>query len=866
MAVSTSTALMPTVPHKHNDLSWETIKPSTVKPSKVPDDSEHITAVLETSKIIRMSTLSVSSQGPQTHEHPQASALTPSPSLRVPAPTQGPAPGALEPPRPPSSNKAFAPAPSVKDSVPGIFEEFNTEQITTLIPTKTRKQSRTPTVMKSSVIQPSVVVSQAPLFTTALPSKPGGMSSTSPSTVPTFPGGPSNSTTGVGGTDHTSEIIIGSAVAVFLLAIVVLGTLLCLRWKRRRTKTPAINTDDLWMNSFDTNNHMMPLPSLTTCAPEMEVPVKNENIYTVAFPYQPLQDGHLSLHKGDKLRLVETADNGWWRGVSVKKGKSGWFPSSYVTAEDIASSENKTIGSNDEIFTPDEEENKQKTGLERQISSFQIKRMTDTEVVKENNTFAVIEEQENAKDVQGWVNMAASMSMMSLPTTELSYSTNLTDFTTAANGQRFRAVYAYKPVNRGEMGLREGELVTCQERDRNGWMLGRKTRSGEQGWFPAVYVDQVSSDDESICDPEIPDTYDLLDSNKLHKVDQTFVGIDHEVVLPFSSPVPGDLALVPGETVTVLQTLANGWWFGVKEQDCGWFPATFVEMAEDTTPAEAPDQHNQLTSKEVAALLLSGFSKSSYPEQQQITPKTASTHKSTNKKGSVSLQVNVAFRKHKSDDRLDSTSISSQNTVTELRPHRKAPPPPPASLRNSEAMSEAASDLGPQLDGTLRRPARRAPAPPVSKDARLTSKGSAEKLEVSSSQSKPPDMSIVLINGKRPKLQKITPDRLNEKHLNPMIRPSTRGFMARPTDSSKDIWESRPEKRLLERNNHRSNHSNRASSNLSSYLSSPVHGLDSPRLELDGTYLATGLPSPVSGSSLMSEKLVQSLTGQTFRQ
>ena len=30
--------------------------------------------------------------------------------------------------------------------------------------------------------------------------------------------------------------------------------------------------------------------------------------------------------------------------------------------------------------------------------------------------------------------MAASISMMSLPTTEFSYSTNLTDFTTAANG------------------------------------------------------------------------------------------------------------------------------------------------------------------------------------------------------------------------------------------------------------------------------------------------------------------------------------------------------------------------------------------------------------------------------------------------
>lgn len=60
-------------------------------------------------------------------------------------------------------------------------------------------------------------------------------------------------------------------------------------------------------------------------------------------------------------------------------------------------------------------------------------------------------------------------------------------------GVHFRAIYSYKPVCKGEMGLKEGELVVCKERDRNGWMLGMKPKTKEEGWFPAVYVDAVKA-------------------------------------------------------------------------------------------------------------------------------------------------------------------------------------------------------------------------------------------------------------------------------------------------------------------------------------------------------------------------------------
>ena len=286
---------------------------------------------------------------------------------------------------------------------------------------------------------------------------------------------------------------------------------------------------------------------------------------------------------------------------------------------------------------------------------------------------------------------------------------------------------------------------------------------------------------------------------------------------------------------------------------------------EDTTPIEAQSQQDYLTSKEVAALLLSGLSKSN-SHQQQTPPKptNSETNGTTGPKESTSSQNSTALRKHESNEHLETSSVSSQNTATELRPHRKAPPPP-SSLRTSAAMSEAASDggFGLQQDGTLRRPARRAPAPPSARqNARVKVNGTREKVGVSNPESKLPEKHVLYIGGKRPKLQKITPDRLEEKHLNPMIRPSTRGFMPRPIDRSRDIWESRPEKRLLESKHHKSNDRNRDSSNLGSNAASSVHGWSPAGPGSDITCQASGQPSPVSRSNLMSDRLLQSLTGQ----
>ena len=53
------------------------------------------------------------------------------------------------------------------------------------------------------------------------------------------------------------------------------------------------------------------------------------------------------------------------------------------------------------------------------------------------------------------------------------------------------ALYDYTAQLKGELSLEKGDILLGKEKDRNGWMHGVKETYGQEGWFPAVYVDEV---------------------------------------------------------------------------------------------------------------------------------------------------------------------------------------------------------------------------------------------------------------------------------------------------------------------------------------------------------------------------------------
>lgn len=84
------------------------------------------------------------------------------------------------------------------------------------------------------------------------------------------------------------------------------------------------------------------------------------------------------------------------------------------------------------------------------------------------------------------------------------------------------------------------------------------------------------------------------------------------------------------------------------------------------------------------------------------------------------------------------------------------------------------------------RPARPAPPPPkngdskVKKDGKISA-GNNSKIQTSKTPDSVSKKPLILIHGKKLKMLKVLRSHLDEKQLNPMIRPSTRGFIPKPT-------------------------------------------------------------------------------------
>ena len=59
---------------------------------------------------------------------------------------------------------------------------------------------------------------------------------------------------------------------------------------------------------------------------------------TAKFHYRARQEDELSIRKGDKIIVQKKSNEGWWKGES--NGRSGWFPSNYVTEGPVQVSTN----------------------------------------------------------------------------------------------------------------------------------------------------------------------------------------------------------------------------------------------------------------------------------------------------------------------------------------------------------------------------------------------------------------------------------------------------------------------------------------------------------------------------------------------
>lgn len=67
----------------------------------------------------------------------------------------------------------------------------------------------------------------------------------------------------------------------------------------------------------------------------------------VKFSYAAEREDELSLVKGTRVIVMEKCSDGWWRGSY--NGRSGWFPSNYVTEDADGSASNDSAGLSDKL-------------------------------------------------------------------------------------------------------------------------------------------------------------------------------------------------------------------------------------------------------------------------------------------------------------------------------------------------------------------------------------------------------------------------------------------------------------------------------------------------------------------------------------
>ncbi|XP_046375024.2 nascent polypeptide-associated complex subunit alpha, muscle-specific form-like [Haliotis rufescens] len=345
-------------------------------------------------------------------------------------------------------------------------------------------------------------------------------------------------------------ILVPVCVVVLLILAIVLVT--CIRRRKSAKKQTAAQNPDLWVNTRAEISLVPQTPSAIETPTEIVPGFKpGDRVYRVIYGFTAQLEGQMTIAEKELVKVTEMADNGWWRGVSQSGERSGWFPGCYVE-------ETKKAG--------DGEEGPQ-TKRSR-VSSFMLKK-------RERNR------KKSATAVSPYCQSPDYPVPPLYASTSALPSLNSADIRWFNDGRLYRALFAYQGSSKGELSIQEGDILRAWEKDRNGWMHGRKEADREEGWFPAVYVDEIPSDTASISGESThscPITYDQLAPNKTRASDQEWLGIEHRALHPYPGYSETDLTFDIGDIVIIYETLDNGWWLGSRGEEVGWLPGSYLEI------------------------------------------------------------------------------------------------------------------------------------------------------------------------------------------------------------------------------------------------------------------------------------------------
>ncbi|XP_060065822.1 uncharacterized protein LOC132546141 [Ylistrum balloti] len=553
--------------------------------------------------------------------------------------------------------------------------------------------------------------------------------------------------------------LCGVGIVLFFITFAIFC---CLRKKPSKNNKEEIRTHDLWVSTTATSDMGVastadPLPgfeSITeTILTDYRKSLSNgqkecssdEVHYKALHSYDVTQEGQLAFRKGDTITVLEKTNDGWWKGTL--DGREGWFPGSFVKAvqhKSITDGDDKKDGV-DEL----ESENQKP-----RVSSFLLSKDQRPRSMhlprSHSDRYSPMRQLTPKRD--SWA-LGKEVSTPRVPQLEKKED-NVVDGSSAnhirdpilyaAAGKRYQALYPYTANFKSEISLQEGEIIKGIEKDKNGWMKGQRECTGETGWFPAVYVQELNE----VAIPMrgiVEDTQVYRQLLVNDSKDQEVICIEHIAVCPFAAENDQDLSFDIGDTVLVFDTLENGWWLGCNGDDVGWFPGAYVQIVTDgqsyvdeygntkdslgrmNVTSPLPVTSNMSTSQLSVrsddnvslASDVSGRDRSGRQTMDIGSPGTLSTFSAAKSDRSAST---LSVQSRSDDDMsMSSGTMDSKGSGKRIKPKRKAPKPP--------VDATGASKLPTPI-----KPTRQAPAPPGQNHSTPEQRGVSEALGVGKSE------------------------------------------------------------------------------------------------------------------------------------
>ncbi|XP_021379537.1 uncharacterized protein LOC110466996 isoform X2 [Mizuhopecten yessoensis] len=632
----------------------------------------------------------------------------------------------LKPPNKGSDAQSSAPITPSKTMGAGLTPTTTPKMVRPLPPmTPLSPVTPSKTVIQSaSKATPMYIPNTNPMSTTVLPPL-GPTSSIAPSVPPTAATALSQSLPFILGVS-----LCGVGLVLFFITFAVFC---CLRKKPSKNNKEDIRTHDLWVSTTATSDVGLastadPLPGFESITETIltdyrkslssgqkvikpkrrtgpAVPKRgsssDEVHYKALHSYEVTQEGQLPFRKGDIITVLEKTNDGWWKGTL--DGKEGWFPGSFVKGI-----QHKSVTEGDD--KKDGEEDNESGSQKPRVSSFLLSKDQRPRSMhlprSKSDRYSPMRQLTPKRD--SWA-LGKEVSTPRVPQLEKKGDNSVDSGATnslrdpvlySAAGVRYQALYPYTANFKSEISLQEGEIIWGIEKDKNGWMKGQRERTGETGWFPAVYVQELSGAASPVTGiVEDTQVYTQLLAN--NSKDQEVICIEHLAVCPFAAENDQDLSFDIGDTILVFDTLENGWWLGCHGDDVGWFPGVYVQIVTDGQ--SYVDEYGNTTDSSGRMNVTSPLPATSNMSTSQLSVRSDDN---------MSVASDVSGRDRPGRQALDISSPGTLSTFSAAKSDRSASTLSVQS-RSDDDISMSSGTMDSKGSGKRIKPKRKAPKPPV---------------------------------------------------------------------------------------------------------------------------------------------------------